>query len=60
MITHLRHAYATMLYDAGVDVKIAQKLLGHSSLKMTMDVYTHIKESLLGDAAAQLNSFINS
>lgn len=56
----LRHAYATMLYDAGVDVKIAQKLLGHSSLKMTMDIYTHIRESRLGDAAAQLNSFINS
>ena len=28
-----RHAYATMLYDAGIDVKMAQKLLGHSSEK---------------------------
>ncbi len=56
----LRHAYATMLYDAGVDVKIAQRLLGHSSLKMTMDIYTHIRESRLDDVAEQLNSFLNS
>lgn len=55
----LRHAYATMLYDAGVDVKIAQKLLGHSSLKMTVDIYTHIRESRLDDVAEQLNSFLN-
>lgn len=44
-----RHAYATMLYDAGVDVKSAQKLLGHSSIKMTQDIYTHIRESRIKD-----------
>lgn len=54
-----RHAYATMLYDAGVDVKSAQKLLGHSSIKMTQDVYTHIKESRLkSDTRNILNNHI--
>lgn len=53
-----RHAYATMLYDAGIDVKMAQKLLGHSSIKMTQDIYTHIRESRLDDAATKLNSHI--
>jgi len=38
----LRHSYATNLYHAGVDVKTAQKLLGHSSISVTMDIYTHL------------------
>lgn len=41
----LRHTYATKLYDAGVDVKKAQYFLGHSSIKVTLDVYTHIEKS---------------
>lgn len=41
----LRHAYATLLYDAGIDPKSAQRLLGHSDYKTTMDIYTHISES---------------
>lgn len=40
----LRHTYCTMLYDAGVDVKRAQYLMGHSSLDMTMKIYTHLSE----------------
>lgn len=38
---YLRHTYATRLYYAGVDVKTAQQLLGHTTVKMTMDIYTH-------------------
>lgn len=41
----LRHAYATLLFDAGIDPKSAQLLLGHSDYKTTMDIYTHISES---------------
>lgn len=37
-----RHNYATMLYYAGVDLKEAQRLLGHSSIKITLEVYTHL------------------
>lgn len=38
----LRHTYATMLYDAGVDVKTAQDLLGHADSTVTMNIYTHL------------------
>lgn len=41
----LRHAYATMLYEAGIEPKDAQDLLGHAQLSTTMDVYTEIRES---------------
>ena len=38
----LRHTYATMLYDAGVDVKTAQDFLGHADPTVTMNIYTHL------------------
>ncbi|MBQ7736994.1 MAG: tyrosine-type recombinase/integrase [Oscillospiraceae bacterium] len=43
----LRHAYATMLYEAGdkVSMEDAQYLLGHAQLQTTKDIYTHIRES---------------
>lgn len=40
----LRHAYATMLFEADVDGKDAQALLGHATIHTTLDVYTHIRE----------------
>lgn len=41
----LRHTYATMLYDAGVDIKTAQRWLGHSTPALTIKLYTHISET---------------
>ncbi|MBQ3479550.1 MAG: tyrosine-type recombinase/integrase [Clostridia bacterium] len=32
----LRHTYATMLFDAGVDVKSAQRFLGHTDIEVTL------------------------
>ena len=41
----LRHTYATTLYYAGIDVKTAQYLLGHKSITVTLDIYTHLERS---------------
>lgn len=40
----LRHGYATMLFEAGVDVYTAQKYMGHADIKTTMAVYTHLRQ----------------
>lgn len=40
----LRHTFATFLYDSGVDVKAAQYYLGHSDIRMTLDLYTHLSK----------------
>lgn len=38
----LRYTYATMLFDAGVDEKTAQRWLGHTSPEMTRDLYAQL------------------
>lgn len=53
----LRHGYATMLYEAGIDEKEAQYLMGHSDIKLTHDIYTHIRDEQLHRTANKLNEF---
>ena len=38
----LRHTHATLLLKQGVNPKIVQERLGHSSIKVTMDTYSHV------------------
>lgn len=39
----LRHGYATMLFEAEVDVYTAKSLLGHADIETTMAIYTHLR-----------------
>lgn len=38
----LRHTYATRLAENGVPVKVAQELMGHSMIILTLDIYTYV------------------
>ena len=38
----LRHTFATRCAEAGIAVKVVQKWLGHSTVQMTLNVYTHV------------------
>jgi integrase len=44
---YFRHNYITMLYEAGVDVVVAMKLVGHSDIQTTINIYTHLKNEHL-------------
>ena len=49
----LRHSFASILHQSGVSPKVAQSLLRHSTIGLTMDTYTHIG---LYDERAAINS----
>lgn len=43
----LRHTFATRCIEAGMKPKTLQKILGHSTLSMTMDLYVHVTDETL-------------
>ena len=47
-----------MLYNAGVDIKTAQYLLGHATIQMTLDIYTHLQEGKEKVAIEKLNTLL--
>ena len=52
----LRHTYATRAIECGVQPKVLQKLLGHASIKTTMDRYVHVTSESLDQAVRQFES----
>jgi len=43
----LRHTYATISIEKGANIKAVSQILGHSSCKITIDLYTHLSNSHL-------------
>lgn len=56
----LRHGYATMLFEADVDVYTARKLLGHKDIQTTMAVYTHLRERKRKSSVDKLIEYANA
>lgn len=54
----LRHTYVCILHKAGVDLKEAQYFTGHKTLKILLDIYTHLDEKDKLNAVEKLNNFI--
>lgn len=52
----LRHTYATRAIEAGMQPKVLQKLLGHSSIKTTMDRYVHVTTDSMDQAIKQFEN----
>ena len=56
----LRHSFASMAIAAGVDLKTISTALGHSTIAVTADVYGHITEAGMRDAADRIDNAITS
>lgn len=51
----LRHGHATHLLTKGVHPKVVQERLGHASIVLTLDTYSHVIPSMQDDAAAAID-----
>ena len=54
----LRHGYATLLHEAGIDVKDAQDLLGHADASTTQNIYTEVSHTRREKTAKILNDYL--
>ena len=52
----LRHTYATRAIESGMQPKVLQKLLGHASIKTTMDRYVHVTDDSMFQAVRQFQN----
>jgi integrase len=54
----LRHGYAVLGLQAGIDLKTISSNLGHSSIRLTADTYSHVVSSVGEDAANRIDAII--
>jgi len=54
----LRHTAATLALSAGVPVKVVSEMLGHSSVALTLDVYSHVLPHMQEDAARRMAALL--
>ncbi|WP_310940186.1 tyrosine-type recombinase/integrase [Clostridium sp. SHJSY1] len=55
----LRHTHATMLLNAGANIKAVQERLGHKKADITLQIYTHVTEDMRKEALEILNKKSN-
>jgi len=56
----LRHSHATQMLAAGVHPKIASERLGHSTIGVTLDLYSHVMPGMQADAAEQVDAALQA
>jgi integrase len=54
----LRHTHATLLLQQGVHPKVVSERLGHSTIGITMDTYTHVLPNMQKEAALQFEQLL--
>ena len=59
--THgLRHTHCSLLFEAGASIKEVQERLGHTDVKTTMDIYTHVTKKTKASTIEKFDAYINS
>lgn len=56
----LRHTFATMLYLADVDVLTSKEQMGHSDIKTTLNIYTHLDKQFKKKKINKLNEYLSA
>ncbi len=54
----LRHTWATLALEAGIHPKVVSERLGHASVGITLDLYSHATAPMMSDAAERVAGLI--
>lgn len=55
----LRHTAATLMLSRGVHPKIVSEMLGHSTVAITLDLYSHVTPTMQREAAAAMDELLS-
>lgn len=55
----LRHTFCTIMYEAGIDVLTAKEQMGHSDVKTTLAIYTHLDSQHKKKNVSRLNEYLS-
>jgi len=58
-IHSLRHTFATRALEAGVQLKVVSEILGHSSVAVTADRYSHVLQATKRDAIEKISEYVS-
>ncbi len=58
MLHDLRHTHATLMLKAGIHPKVVSERLGHASVRMTLDTYSHVLPGLLEATVERLDQIL--
>lgn len=56
----LRHAHATLMLQQGIHPKIVSERLGHASIGITLDTYSHVLPSMQAEAAEAVDAIFGA
>jgi integrase len=56
----LRHAFATLALEAGEDLGVVSRILGHTTLATTADIYAHLTPAMLDRAAERMDAILGT
>ena len=54
-----RHSHCSLLFEMGTPIQVVQERLGHSNIKTTMDIYTHVTEKQRDEIADNFAKYVN-
>ena len=53
----IRHTFATRCLEAGMNIKVVSKLLGHSKIQLTLDIYSHVLEQFQDEEISKVTDY---
>lgn len=56
----LRHTFATILLEKGISPKVVSEMLGHSSIRVTMDIYSHVSMEMQSEASQEIENALRN